>query len=700
MDESVHESFPALPRFDELLTPRKTLMSSPSTSTSVTPSSPPSNPVASATASAASSSSSLAASSDNKENVFPTLPAEYVQQNSAARAQLLTPHKLTPSTRKALHRHADQPSHPTTTSSSSPASSSLLLPPLYRLERLSVDVSVPSAASYDLDPSHKETYLVGRDGSSADVHLDSTRQPNMMSRRHAILQWAASGGQGGQGAWRLIDLRSVNGLYVNDVRVSEALLKDGDVVCFGGGAGVKEGARRDQSNSEFRFVYRIQQREQPPAPPLSPSSAPGAATPAESASLGTIEYETAGAASAASYLSPTDGRSQRSISLPFAPHRNLAALDASHPSAAQLASTLESPPNKRRKTAGGQVDTAQAEAERRRLEKLEEEKREMQEQYLMALADMEKRDEVWREAEMRYRDEIKEERRRVAALEKERADKQTREEEERRRMEEAVRKLEAERETMDATQQEEKRRIQLELESMQRRMAEMQEASESERTSADLERMKEEFQCQFCISALVAPLTLACSHSFCSSCLADWFRTGHAECISCRQPVNLPPIRALSLDNAIAHMLAGDELAEWKQRREQWLDEQRTEQRRHKALTDHIEQQRRTNPASLQFLDVSKAWSDDEKKLFADGFAPYARSEECRRAYCSLVGLSEEWVLQRARPDELKRACINLKLKSDGVDPTAVVNGNRSELERAALQRRLWLLLKLGCKVK
>ena len=265
-------------------------------------------------------------------------------------------------------------------------------------------------------------------------------------------------------------------------------------------------------------------------------------------------------------------------------------------------------------------------------------------------------------------------------------------------MKESIKALEAEREHMDATQQEEKLRIKAELDAMQHQLDEMRAASESERTSA--ERMKEEFTCQFCISALVAPLTLACSHSFCSPCLSDWFYKGHETCIICRQPVNLPPIRAISLDNAITHLLSGDELSDWKQRREQWLDEQRTEQRRHRALMEHIEQQRRTNPAALAFMNINAAWSEEEKKLFAEGSAPYTKSEECRRAYCALVGLTEEWVLQRAKVEELRRACGNLRLK-DTVEPSGAVgtNNNRSELEKAALQRRFWLLLKLGCRV-
>ena len=581
-----------------------------------------------------------------------------------------------------------------TTHSSSATSS--IPDSLYCLERLSVEDSVPAAARFVLDCAVKDRYIVGRDTGSVDLHVDSARQPGMISRRHAILQWAGSASGGG---WRVIDLRSVNGLFVNWVKASEAALCEGDVLCLGGGCGVKEGARREQPSSEFRFLFRSLPRERPVSPPLPPVEW------SDHSSMPTPEAES-------SLTSPTGRRAaQRSISLPFAAHPTATALNITqHPATAELNSPNTAPQRKRRRAAADEQadndedEASTAAAHRVRMEKLQEEKREMQEQYLMTLAELEKRESDRREAEERYRNEqrrnqqeIREERQRVATLEQEKAEKEARESEERQQMERAMQALEAAREHTDATSAEEKRRIQAELDGMRQRMEQMKQESESERTSA--ERMKEEFVCQFCLFALVAPLTLACSHSFCSQCLADWWQAGNDSCISCRQPVVLPPIRALSLENAIAHLLQGDELDEWKQRRQEWADAQRGEQRRHQALVEHIEQQRRTNPVALAFMNVGAAWSEEEKALFKSGFAPYQKSEECRRAYCALVGLTEEWT-QRAGGSELKRAANNLRLR-EGLDPTSAVvsSSNKSELEKAALQRRFWLLLKLGCKV-
>jgi pSer/pThr/pTyr-binding forkhead associated (FHA) protein len=62
---------------------------------------------------------------------------------------------------------------------------------------------------------------IGR-GLAADLHLDE----NSVSRRHAILVYRSSG-------FRILDDRSSNGTFVNGRRVTQADLKDGDVLALG-----------------------------------------------------------------------------------------------------------------------------------------------------------------------------------------------------------------------------------------------------------------------------------------------------------------------------------------------------------------------------------------------------------------------------------------------------------------------------------
>ncbi len=62
---------------------------------------------------------------------------------------------------------------------------------------------------------------IGR-GLSADLHIDE----NSVSRRHAIIVHRPTGA-------RVLDDRSSNGTFVNGRRISQAELRDGDVILVG-----------------------------------------------------------------------------------------------------------------------------------------------------------------------------------------------------------------------------------------------------------------------------------------------------------------------------------------------------------------------------------------------------------------------------------------------------------------------------------
>ena len=47
----------------------------------------------------------------------------------------------------------------------------------------------------------------------------------------------------------------------------------------------------------------------------------------------------------------------------------------------------------------------------------------------------------------------------------------------------------------------------------------------------------EDFTCSCCYEILLDPTTLACGHTFCRYCLANWWNTSRkAECLQCRRP--------------------------------------------------------------------------------------------------------------------------------------------------------------------
>ena len=83
--------------------------------------------------------------------------------------------------------------------------------------------------------------LVGR-APSADIVLDSLRQPKMVSREHAIL--ACEEDDGGRARWRIEDYGAPNGTAVNvEIVVDSHELANGDVLRFG----------RKQSEVKYRF---------------------------------------------------------------------------------------------------------------------------------------------------------------------------------------------------------------------------------------------------------------------------------------------------------------------------------------------------------------------------------------------------------------------------------------------------------------
>jgi len=79
-------------------------------------------------------------------------------------------------------------------------------------------VLVPTGLSVELT---KTDQIVGRH-STADVRLPL----GDVSRRHCRFVFAA-------GLWKVIDLDSMNGVYVNDERVKEVVLKHGDRIRIG-----------------------------------------------------------------------------------------------------------------------------------------------------------------------------------------------------------------------------------------------------------------------------------------------------------------------------------------------------------------------------------------------------------------------------------------------------------------------------------
>eukprot|EP00771_Trimastix_marina_P001335 gnl/Trimastix_PCT/2400.p1 GENE.gnl/Trimastix_PCT/2400~~gnl/Trimastix_PCT/2400.p1 ORF type:complete len:527 (+),score=100.78 gnl/Trimastix_PCT/2400:35-1615(+) len=124
-----------------------------------------------------------------------------------------------------------------------------------RLVHISRNTSLP--LPQELILHGKSEFFVGRQ-PDVDLTLDSTRRKAMISRRHAKLCRVI---EDNLLEWKLIDLKSLNGVFINDVKQEEAILRDGDVIVFGGGGNKKVGDRVPQADSEFRYQFRWANRK-------------------------------------------------------------------------------------------------------------------------------------------------------------------------------------------------------------------------------------------------------------------------------------------------------------------------------------------------------------------------------------------------------------------------------------------------------
>jgi hypothetical protein len=350
---------------------------------------------------------------------------------------------------------------------------------------------------------------IGRQAGAVDVVMDSAgAAARMISRRHATVECRTAG------VWIVADTRSLNGVFVNDVKTLCAPLADGDVVTFGGAGTLPEGERYLQPDSDFRYVFRC-------------SAAAAAATTGHE---GNDLFRNAMASDSGSSGAP------RSPAKPQGPttKRQKVVATATTTVAATTAPTGATQLHKKDDDSDDD-DVGNGDEEDHYQVKLARLRRELEETN-SAIAEIHRQR---HSTDLSFHE-------RVAQIASQAAVECASSQE---------RPMAAVATAVGATDIEEQRQqLRIEAELMRKEF---------------VSSLSEEFVCSICQELLIEPRTIACGHSFCEKCLCSWTRHRNV-CPVCREPIIGRPIVALALANILLRTvdrLPEDERREYAQRR-------------------------------------------------------------------------------------------------------------------------------------
>lgn len=156
-----------------------------------------------------------------------------------------------------------------------------------RLVLLGEDGENPPASLPAFFLFNKDSTTLGR-SRRAEITLDSETYPNTLSRTHINI-WKKNIPHTNDYQWHITDLNTMNGTFIDGVKIHESAINDGEILTLGGGAGLEMGQRSNMLASDlvFRFEVLVQDDSKPAptsgarATPFvtSPSSAPPPAAP-------------------------------------------------------------------------------------------------------------------------------------------------------------------------------------------------------------------------------------------------------------------------------------------------------------------------------------------------------------------------------------------------------------------------------------
>ena len=218
--------------------------------------------------------------------------------------------------------------------------------------------------------------------------------------------------------------------------------------------------------------------------------------------------------------------------------------------------------------------------------------------------------------------------------------------------------------------------------------AKRQKTSRQQKTLTEQElklndNLKDEFKCAICQDFFIEANTLACGHTYCYSCIMEWFARSQ-RCPTCRAPCCSRPVKSNALDCAVQHIVKSDpQMAhEYSIRLEKAKRSRESRKKSLESLAQRIEQ---AKSGGNQFLSINHEWDEDEQTTFEAGVNNYRGV--AREEYCRATGLTEQF-LEVATLNQLQQTARNVRLNTfnstgDGIDATA-------------LRRRLHMFIMFG----
>lgn len=171
-------------------------------------------------------------------------------------------------------------------------------------------------------------------------------------------------------------------------------------------------------------------------------------------------------------------------------------------------------------------------------------------------------------------------------------------------------------------------------------------------------------QCKYCKNLMLNPTTIGCGHAMCDGCV-EALAIENPQCPVCAQSITLPIQTNMELQGRII-----DIVREWNTvQRQEWIYRmlKRNEAVKLAGLELLLES---CKARGIRFLNIEERWTDEERATFIEGIDIYTGAS--RVAFCRAVGLTASW-LEKADFDKLLLAISNI-----GITMTPSVNKARA----------------------